>query len=84
MTTIHPQLGPETGGTQITITGFHFLPQQLACKFGNILSPQVIWINNNTIICIAPSMDEGEYPFRISQNYKDNIGDFWYHGQIYR
>ena len=67
---VPPQGGVE-GGTQVRIAGNNFLPtQELRVRFGAV-SVRATWVDQETLVCIAPPMRQGEYPVEVTNNDQD-------------
>lgn len=77
--TLSPNLGPEAGGTSVTIIGVGFIGQQntpLKCKFGDIESTvattgmpnPVQWLSYSTMRCVAPPQPAGNVRMSVSLN----------------
>ena len=80
-----PALGPERGGTVVTVYGAGFLltakPQ---CRFGPT-SVTSRFLSANSVECISPSHSPGAVPLEISvngQQFSDNGELFLYHRDI--
>ena len=80
-----PALGPERGGTVVTVYGAGFLltakPQ---CRFGPT-SVTSRFLSANSVECISPSHSPGAVPLEISvngQQFSDNGELFLYHRAI--
>jgi hypothetical protein len=52
ISSIHPTLGPEEGGTRVSIVGAN-LPKDCICRFNEVDSI-ALWISNEVVECILP------------------------------
>ena len=64
---IFPTSGFMPGGTPVTLHGKNFsstrcgwgVNQAPACRFGNVITPRVTFINPATVVCISPPLETG-------------------------
>ena len=56
--TVTPNIGPENGGTTVTLTGTHF-SQATQVKFGTIVATNLTVISENTISVVTPAHAPG-------------------------
>jgi len=65
---IYPTSGFMPGGTPVTVLGRNFSSTRCGwgvnhaptCRFGNIVTPQVSFINPNTVVCASPQLGTGK------------------------
>jgi hypothetical protein len=71
VTGMSPALGPEGGGTAVTLTGGDFLlfREELVCEFGSQqYRVSAEWMGRTTVVCRAPMHPPGEVVVRLSNN----------------
>ena len=94
VTSIDPILGPNTGGTVVTVVGERFLDTEtLRCRFGTVNSSQVLavvtptYISSELIRCISPIQIAGIHDISISNNDQQYCNalpfDFYLPPQVY-
>ena len=77
-----PGVGPETGGTKVTITGHNFMPYPtLSCRFASAEPVAATWVNSETIVCIAPAgapgqVDDSTNGEGVAVSVTNNLVDF--------
>jgi uncharacterized protein (DUF2141 family) len=55
---VSPWLGPASGGSVVTVTGWDFLDSpQLACRFGTLPPVPATFLNVTAVACTAPAAD---------------------------
>jgi len=57
--TLWPSIGPELGGTEVTINGYFPGNDELRCKFGAMPSLVTSYISDSTFTCLAPPHRRG-------------------------
>ncbi len=78
---LHPALGSELGGTNVTITGKFTRSSEIICKFDEQVSPFAQWINKDTVLCTSPPATHNFLmsPFasvRVLTNGEDDEGSW--------
>eukprot|EP00741_Cyanophora_paradoxa_P011443 tig00020556_g11054.t1 len=65
---IWPAEGPVEGGTQVTVSGMHFVSgASVQCHFGGVAV--AAYVNSSkTLLCTAPQLPEGYSEFRVTQD----------------
>ena len=74
LTSLHPRLGPYTGGTAVTLTGSGFFPSPASswCLFDTSYAP-LTFLNASTASCVSPARS-GSGQARVSLTF--NSADF--------
>jgi hypothetical protein len=71
ITRVVPKSAETTGGTEITIQGGSFFPDEnLSCMFGTKVVP-ASFINPREVSCTTPQHAAGVYPVSVTQNGQD-------------
>ena len=67
---VSPALGPEHGGTVVTLAGADFaMPETLVCEFGSQeLRVPARWISAAAVACVAPAHQPATVSVRLSTN----------------
>ncbi|CAM9110992.1 unnamed protein product, partial [Choristocarpus tenellus] len=72
---VSPELGSERGGTLVTVIGHNFIPsEELSCRFGAQLPVPAVFVNSETIQCVAPFSKLG--PVSVSLTASNNLVEF--------
>ncbi|KAJ1473150.1 hypothetical protein T484DRAFT_1574560, partial [Baffinella frigidus] len=78
MQTITPSLGPQGGGTSITVRGIGFFDSPLLrCKYdlGHISSgSNVRFVSTTEVVCVTPPITRGEYGMELTFNGQQYAG----------
>ncbi len=70
----YPPLGRASGNFSVRVLGRNFLPTlELKCRFGDVVV-QGRWIDDGSILCIAPAYLPGRFPLEVSNNAQDFTG----------
>ena len=63
---VHPLIGPESGGTLLTLTGEQFTSGLLVCNFAGAASTPALWVSAARIQCRTPRAPPGNVAFGLS------------------
>lgn len=80
---VHPDGGPTSGGTIVTVAGTNFLDGFTTCKFGTVSGAAATYIASTRLLCLAPAHGEGTISVEVSNNAVDFTAfavEFGYYG----
>ena len=71
VTSIHPSVGPSSGGTRLTISGVHFThTAYLMCRIGHTEVP-ASFVSSTELLCTTPILAIGSVDVAVSDNGLD-------------
>ena len=86
ITSVHPTLGPDLGGTSITVNGSGFDDTPgLRCRFGGEEVVPALFRSNRQIVCITPVFATGTTSISVATNEEDYTVSpalFSFHGPL--
>ena len=76
VSSVEPAIGPLSGSTTARIRGLNFYNStqhnNILCRFGNIFSTEVIFVDESTILCVSPPQQSvGSIQITVSMNGMD-------------
>ena len=79
LTSIHPSNGFFEGGEDVLVTGSFFRnTTTLSCFFGDVPSPQTVWISDTSLMCTSPFPQDkvAAAPRSVNVTVTNNGADF--------
>ena len=69
ITEINPMMGPELGGTAVTLTGENLdMGEVVLCDFGGSCRTEGMWISPTAMVCVSPPRSPASVYMKISLN----------------
>ena len=74
---IRPKSGFASGGSHVNLQGNGFVQnEQMSCRFGDRLSPKIIYVSSTSVICVSPPLMPNDAQLEVPVTVANNGFDF--------